>query len=332
MRSRVLVTGATGFIGHYIVRQLLASGHEVSVLVRESSSHFDSLKPFGDHVHICRGDINQVESLEAACHGMDIVVHAAAMVSFDSGESRKVMKVNVEGTANLINVCLDHQVKHFIHLSSIAALGGMPGEMVIDESAVWMDKNVSLYSKSKHLAELEVWRGAAEGLAVTILNPSLVLGPWETSHHSMQIFKAMDRNLPFYPSGSNGFVDVRDVAQAVILSIEKKVFQERIIINGHNESYRDILSGIAHKMGKNKPQWLFPKSGAQLGAMFIRMIAFITGRKHYFHSSVLKSIYTNTSFNNIKSINQLGLRYTPLDQTLHDVISRFADLKNSVIA
>lgn len=325
MSKRILVTGGTGFIGHYIIRRLVQSGYPVSVLVREGSPHLHTLEVFGHRIQIFWGDINNVESLELACRDQDVIVHAAAIVSFDSGQSREVLKVNVEGTANLVNVCLEQNIHQFIHLSSIAALGGLPGQTSLDESTVWNEKNTSLYSKSKHLAELEVWRGSAEGLRVTILNPSLVIGPWETGHHSMQLFKAVHRNLPFYPSGSNGFVDVWDVADAVLLSVEKNITLERIIINGYNLSYREMLQHIAILMGKKVPGWLFPKSGAQFGAWIIRSVAYVFGRKHYFQSSILKSIYSHSAYNNNKSIALLGLKYRPLQQTLNEIISYYED-------
>jgi len=324
MSSRVLVTGATGFIGHYIVRRLIESGYRVSALVREESQHLASLSSFGHQVQLCPGDLNNLESLEAACRDQDIVIHAAAIVSFDTSQSKAIMKVNVEGTANLVNVCLEYNTKHLIHISSIATLGGIPGQTNVDESSTWnTKKNATVYSTSKHLAELEIWRGSAEGLDVVILNPSVVIGPWEIAHHSMQIFKAVNNNLPFYPSGSNGLVDVRDVADAVLLSLEKHIVLERIIINGYNLSYREILHKISTIMGKKRPSWLFPESAAQLGAWFIRGMSYFTRRKHYFQSSVLKSVYSQAGYSNKKSIEMLGLQYRPMEQTLMDIANAF---------
>ncbi|MDZ4709338.1 MAG: SDR family NAD(P)-dependent oxidoreductase [Saprospiraceae bacterium] len=325
MSKRVLVTGGTGFIGHYIIKRLIQSGYAVSALVRKGSTHLNTLSVFDQHIQLFWGDINDVESLELACLDQDIVIHAAAIVAFNSAQSRDLIKVNVEGTANLVNVCLEQNINQLVHLSSIAALGGVPGQINLDESTLWIEKNTNLYAESKHQSELEVWRGSAEGLGVTILNPSLVIGPWDTSHHSMQLFKAALNNLPFYPSGSNGFVDVRDVAEAVLLSLEKKVTLERIIINGYNLSYREMLVKIASLMGKNPPTWLFPKSLARFGAWVIRLVAFLLGRKHYFQASIIKSIYTPSTYNNKKSVELLGLQYRPLDQTLNEVITRYAE-------
>ena len=325
MSKRVLVTGGTGFIGHYIIGRLIQSGYTVSALVRKGSTHIHTLSVFDRQIQIFWGDINDVESIELACMDQDIVVHAAAVVAFDAGQSRDLLKVNVEGTANLVNVCLEKNIIQFVHLSSIAALGGVPGQVNLDESTLWNEKTTNLYAKSKHQAELEVWRGSAEGLEVTILNPSLVIGPWDTAHHSMHLFKGALNNLPFYPSGSNGFVDVRDVAEAVILSLEKKLTLERIIINGYNLSYREMLGRISSLMGKNPPTFLFPKSLARFGAWVVRLFAFLLGRKHYFQASIIKSIYTPSSYNNKKSIELLGLQYRPLDQTLNEIITRYTE-------
>lgn len=319
--KRVMVTGATGFIGHYIVKQLLESGYQVSVLVRPDSKNLNTLKPFEGQIRIFQSDLHNIELLEQACADQDIVVHASAIVSFENSRYSELIKTNVEGTANLINVCLELKTPHFIHISSIAALGGLPGQTELDESANWTDKkHTNPYSLSKHLAELEVWRGAAEGLDITILNPSLVIGVWDAGHHSMQLFKTINSKWPFYPSGSNGFVDVKDVAQAVIQSIDKKPVQERVIINGYNISYRDMLNQIASIKGIAGPSRLFPKTLALLGGSLIRFGALITGRKHYFQSSLLNSVYTKSSYNNKKSIEKLDMIYRPIEQTLTEVI------------
>lgn len=318
MNKKVLVTGATGFIGNYTVRHLLASGYEVSALVRPESLTLDSVDSFRTQARIFEGDILDPDSLEVAFRDQDAVVHAAALVSFRPEDKSQLARINIEGTANVVNTCLEQHIPHLVHISSIAALGGQPGQEWFDETSIWVkNKRHTTYAETKYQAELEVWRGKAEGLNVCILNPSLVIGPWLPGHHSMKIFS---HNLPFYPSGGNGLVDVRDVAEAVRICLDRKVNDERIILNGHNLSYKEMLDRLATHKGKKGPAIALPRSLAMAGGQVLGLFNRIFRRNTVFQPRLLHSVFSKAGFDNTKSVELLGLKYRTVDESIIAVL------------
>ena len=163
-------------------------------------------------------------------------------------------KINVEGTANVVNSCLNNNVQKLVHVSSVASLGRGIKNAVQDESAVWNegDKNTE-YARSKRQGEMEVWRGIAEGLNAVIVNPSIILGAGNWDAGSTKIFKTIFNEFPWYSTGINGFVDVQDVAKAMILLMESSLSGQRYILNKDNISYEDIFKKIATFFGKKPP-------------------------------------------------------------------------------
>lgn len=320
MSQHVLVTGGTGFIGYYIVKRLVEAGYKITVLAR--SEHPDSpIRLLNSQVNFVKGDLTDLDSLEAATKDQDIIVHAAALISFDPSERKKIFRINTDGTTHLVNRALKSSVKKLIYISSIAAISSRPDEKDHDESIPWdLKSNHSNYALSKHAAEMEVWRGAAEGLEVGILNPSVVLGKWEENHHSMQLFKMMQHDVLFYPKGSTGWVDVRDVAKAVQAFIESGIINHQFIINGHDSSYQDVLQMIASANGKKSPRYLLPRSIALTATRMYALLNKITSGKRVIQPSIIKSLYKEVTYNNAKSISQLGLTYTSLRDTIEWVV------------
>ena len=318
MKKKVLVTGATGFIGNHAVRHLLASGFDVSALVRPQRLTRDSVDSFLTGARIFEGDILDPDSLEIAFRDQDAIVHAAALVSFRPEEKSRLVRTNIEGTANVVNMCLDLHIPHLVHISSIAALGGQAGQEWYDENSIWVrNKRHTTYAETKYQAELEIWRGKAEGLNVCILNPSLVIGPWLPGHHSMKIFS---HNLPIYPSGGNGLVDVRDVAEAIRICLDRKVCDERIIINGHNLSYKEMLDRLARHKGKKGPALALPRNLAMAGGQLLGLFNRIFRRNTVFQPSLLRSVFSKVGFDNKKSIELLGLKYRSVDESIIAVL------------
>jgi dihydroflavonol-4-reductase len=173
----ILITGGTGFLGAYIIRALVEKGYGVRAIRRHNNFPSYIPKEIFDKVEWVEGDILDVVSLEDAMEGVDTVIHSAAIVSFTKREQKKMYKINVEGTANVVNIALEKNIKRFVHISSIAALGRKENGGHIDEEKKWEESRINThYAKSKYKAELEVWRGISEGLNAVILNPSTILG------------------------------------------------------------------------------------------------------------------------------------------------------------
>ncbi|MBK7439034.1 MAG: NAD-dependent epimerase/dehydratase family protein [Saprospiraceae bacterium] len=321
MSLNIFVTGGTGFVGYYIVRRLLSAGHQITVLARKENIKARELQTIDPGVRVVYGDISDFDLLTEICLGQDVIVHAAAIVSFDPSIKKYILQTNVDGTIHLVNAALAASVKKFIYISSISTLSHSIDDHHYKETIPWNPKiNHSVYALSKHAAEMEVWRGSAEGLEVGILNPSVVLGRWDSTHHSMQLFEKMKKSIAFYPSGSTGWVDVRDVAESVHLYLEKCLVNEQIIINGHNVSYREVMNKIAKAFGKKSPRYALSKRVASVMGGFYTLFNRWPGNKGWLSSGIINSLYTPHFFDHSKSDKLLGIQYHELDETIDWVI------------
>ena len=208
-----LVTGGTGLVGSHLIKALLHEDKKVKALYRKTIPQFEG----SSKVIWVQGDVLDVFDLDKAMEEVEHVYHCAAVVSFHESSKHEMFKINVDGTANVVNACIDNSVKKLCYVSSVAALGKVPEGHEIDETSEWNnDKSNSNYSKSKHFAEMEVWRGIGEGLNAVIVNPSIILGAGDWSKGSSGIFKTAYDEFPWYTEGVTGFVDVEDVVRAMI--------------------------------------------------------------------------------------------------------------------
>ena len=249
----ILVTGASGIVGHYVVEDLVNSGHQVRALKRKTSN-IQRLNHIKDKIEWFDADILDIASLSKAYQGIERVVHCAALVSFHREDKNKMMQINVEGTANMLNLALENRITKFVHVSSVSALGRNSTNSIIDENTKWEESEYNTnYGASKHEAELEVWRAQEEGLSTVIINPSIILGPGNWNSSSMQIFNYVNQNRKFYPPGEMNYVDVRDVIQIINILLFNEIEGERFIVNSGKAPYKDIFELIAKYLNKSAP-------------------------------------------------------------------------------
>lgn len=260
----IFVTGGTGLVGSHLLFQLLKEGNKVRAL-RRANSCVDELKRVFEFyqadsaemyntIEWIEGDLLDYFSLMNALEGVTQVYHCAAMVSFKPSDAREMFTANVDGTANLVNACIEKNVSRFCFVSSIATLGKPLDGEVIDESSFWQnDDNHSVYSQSKFRAEMEVWRGTKEGLNAVIVNPSVILGPVGLERSTGQLFKSVLKGAQFYTSGSTGFVDVRDVVKVMITVTNSGVENERYLINAENLTYKAFMDMTAKALKVKAP-------------------------------------------------------------------------------
>ena len=251
----ILVTGGTGFLGAYIIKHLVLKGYSVRAIKRANSSLPFFIPPdILAKVEWVTGDILDVISLEDAMNEIDAVIHSAGKVSFAGNERDELFKINVEGTANVVNTALEKNIRRFIHISSVASLGRTSNGETVDEEREWQDSKINTnYAISKHKGELEVWRAMGEGLEGCVINPSTILGFGNWNSSSCAIFKTVYNEFPYYTNGVNGFVYVEDVARATIQLLESDINFERFIVNGENWSFRQLFNSIADGFNKQHP-------------------------------------------------------------------------------
>jgi dihydroflavonol-4-reductase len=331
----ILITGATGLVGSNATKAFLAAGHNVTALCRPSANT-SVLKNYGSSsLKICEGDILDVLSLENALNGIDVVLHTAAMVSFSPKERDAMYKINVEGTANVVNACLDANIKKLCFVSSVAALGRPSQERStvtthIDESKKWEESSLnSHYAKSKYQAECEVWRGEAEGLSVAVVNPSVILGEGDWNRSSSQLFKYVYDQNKFYTEGFLNYVDIKDVVHVLLQLVEGKIMGERFILSAGSISFKSFFDKIADAFQKPKPTILV---GKMLSAIIWRVEAlrsFLTGSTPLITKETAKTARTHIHFDGSKITRTLPLfQYQTIDASIERVCHYFKT-KNS---
>jgi dihydroflavonol-4-reductase len=275
----ILVTGGTGLVGSHLLYELTRKGHKVKALLRPGKKPYETRKLFNcfsaenehliDLVEWVEGDVLDSFSLQQAMQEVDYVYHCAAMISFNPRELKTMLAVNIEGTANVVNACIEKGIKKLCHVSSIASLGQAEKGEMIDENAKWKTSRInSGYAISKYGGEREVWRGIEEGLNAVIVNPSVIIGAGCHRKATNRLFHNIENFLPYYISGINGYVDVRDVVNAMIILMESTVSSERFVLNSENLSLRDFFTKAANILGKPHPR-------IALNGIFMNMVAWL---------------------------------------------------------
>ena len=251
--SKILITGANGLVGTYLIRELLGSSEQLVGLYRSSLPTNLSTDEL-NQVEWVKGDILDVSLLSDLMAQCDKVYHCAGLVSFNPKMASQLMKINVEGTANVVNAALEYGVKKLVHVSSVAAIGRKRNNQTVSEETKWDDaSNPSVYGESKYLGELEVWRGHAEGLDVAIVNPVIILGIGDWRHGSSATFRSAFNEFPWYTDGISGFVDAADVAKAMVALMKSDISGERFILTAENKSYREVFTEMAIAFSKRPP-------------------------------------------------------------------------------
>jgi len=313
----VLVTGATGFLGSVLVRQLVEAGEAVRIL-RRSTSNLDLLGAIADKVDHAEGDITQPASVQAALDGIEQVYHVAAFVGFGGSRDAEVMhRVNVKGTAAVLDASREAGVQRVVHTSSMAAFGRPENEPdVIDETAEWRPSRLNTaYAVSKHEGELEAYRAIAEGLDVVIVNPALIFGPGRTNENTMEIVARVQRGMRFAPDGGTNVVDVEDVAAGMRAAMERGKTGERYFLGSENLRWMDILGTLATTLGRPKPWRTVPEGPAVVAGTLAEIAARATGRTPTLSRESARVASRFYQYSNRKARQELGCTFRPFSNT-----------------
>jgi dihydroflavonol-4-reductase len=321
----ILVTGGTGFLGSYIIKQLVEKDYAVRAIRRSNKLPSYISKHILDKVEWVDGDVLDVVLLEKAMEGIDTVIHSAGVVSFVKKDRKKMYQVNVEGTANVVNIALEKNVKRFIHISSVAALGRKTNGAHINEEKKWEETKINThYAKSKHMAELEVWRGISEGIEGVILNPATVLGYGDWNSSSCAIFKNVYEEFPWYSPGINGFVDVEDVAKATLLLMDSDITEQRFIINGDTWSFKKLQDTIADAFHKRQPTKRTTPFLMGVAWRLENWKSFFTDKKPLLTKESARVAMSQTYFENNKILKALPeFSFTPLEESIKKACDKY---------
>ncbi len=322
----ILVTGGTGFVGSYLLRYLVQEGYTCIRALKRAQSSMELVRDVAGEVQWVEGDVLDPFSLLEAMKGVKQVYHCAALVSYQPADKKRIMEVNVEGTANIVNEALETGVQKLVFAGSIAAVGHPKEGFPASENTPWeWKKELSHYAVSKHLAELEVWRAAAEGLNVCVANPSVILGAGRWNEGPLKIFPLVWRNFPICPPGLNGFVDVRDVARFMMRLMESDISGERFIVSAENLEFQHLMGLVAQVLSRRAPAWKAPAWAMHAARYWDGLCAALTGgtqeitREAVYHASL------RLKYDHGKSVNALQWRYIPIAETVAEAGRLFVE-------
>jgi len=267
-------------------------------------------------------NITDIPALTLAFENIIKVYHCAAFISFDPSKYKVLKKANVEGTANIVNLCLASNIEKLCYVSSVATLGSNLKDQLISEETPWNpDAKNSVYGITKYGAEMEIWRGTQEGLDAVIVNPGLILGTSPDGGGSSIIISLGASGIPFYPSGAMGIVDVQDVVKTMILLMNSEVKNEQFILVGENLTYKDLLTRLAPMFDKKPPTKKLPKNIMFFlsGMDWLSNKLFNTKRRIV--KATVRSMFTISLYDMFKIKNTLGFQFTPTEETLKRVVA-----------
>jgi nucleoside-diphosphate-sugar epimerase len=338
----ILVTGGTGLVGAHLLLHLAESENTLRAIYRESKAiektralfhQFQKEALFSKIEWVC-ADVTDIPSLTLAFRNIDYVYHCAGLISYDPKDEKKLRKINIEGTANIVNFCLEYKVKKLCHVSSIAALGDIVPQAfektayqsTITEETEWNPElDHSDYAISKYGAEIEVWRGQQEGLDVVIVNPGVIFGVGFYDQGSGLFFSTIKKGFPFYTQGSTAYVGVRDVVKVMILLMKSTIVGERFILIAENQTYQKVIFTIAEKLEVQKPKfeakpWLL---NVVWRLDWILATFFRTKRKLTKYSA--NSLITSEMISNQKIKDTLNYNFESLEDVIDEVALNFKE-------
>ncbi len=312
--KNILVTGAAGLVGSEVTKQLLVDGYCVTALY-----HSTPLTISHPNLSIKQCDILDTTSLEDVMQDVTHVYHCAAIISFEPKDKNKLFKINIEGTENVVNACINANIQKLIHVSSVSALGRIRNGEIVTEHMNWTEETSnSNYGKSKYLGELEVWRGIGEGLQAAIVNPSTILGGDNWNSGSTALFKSAYNEFKYYTEGINGFVDVRDVARAMILLMNSKISSQRFILNSENLSYKEIFFTMAKCFEKKPPQKNVSPFLAEIVWRLEAIKSATTGKKQLLTKETARTSMASVKFDNSKILQAFPtFQFIPIADTIN---------------
>lgn len=316
----VLVTGGTGLVGAYLLRYLIDQGYQNIRAIYRDGSDRSFTNTINDQINWVFCDLLDVVGLEEVTTGVDQIYHSGAIISFNPADRKKMMEVNITGTANLVNMALYNGVRRFLQVSSVAAIARTkPGE-TLDESNSWERSPYNTqYGLSKYLAEQEAWRGYAEGLELVVINPSIILGVHKWNSGPARFFPLLAKGFSFYPAGGSGFVDVRDVVTFMVKLMESPLNGERFILNAQTLSYQTFFQKIAKAINAKIPKIKIASTWQQLAWRLAWLQQRLTGKPSLITKETAAQSSNTYYYDANKSITMLDFEYRDLDATIAEI-------------
>ncbi|MCA8831810.1 NAD-dependent epimerase/dehydratase family protein [Hymenobacter pini] len=318
----IFVTGGSGLVGSFLLREMVARGLPVRALYRKQVPQI----PATEAVEWVQGDIRDALGLRQMLDGVTHVLHCAGLVSYAPQDEEELLRVNVEGTANVVDACLERPGIRLGVVSSVAALGGgatahttsLQQPIILDEQAKWdLGAEHNAYATSKYLGELEVWRGVSEGLQAVMVNPSVILGPANWQQSSTRLFRYAYDEHWFYTPGNINLVDVRDVVDALLhLTLDTTISGERYVLNAGSLPLHEFLSQAADCFQKRPPSVAVPEWAAETIWRLEHVRSVLTGARPLITKDTARAGRRPVEYRTDKIQRELGRNFRPLSETI----------------
>lgn len=316
----ILVTGGTGLVGAHVLLHLIENGENVRAMYRDEKNVAKTKNLFGlyqkahlfNHIEWVQADITDIPALGKIFEDIDYVYHCAALISFDPKDEELLRKINIEGTANIVNFCLVKGIKKLCYVSSVAALGDLaPNETTISEKNDWNpEKPHSDYAISKYGAEMEIWRGQQEGLDVIIVNPGIIIGPGFDEQGSGQLFAKVANGLSFYTTGITGFIAIPDVIIPMVELMKSEIKNERFTLVAQNITFREILNTMADVLKVKRPSVHAKPWILELGWRIDGILSLLFRRERKLTKNTARAAYSVRKYSNEKIKSALKTDFT----------------------
>ena len=336
----ILVTGGTGMLGAHLLFQLVNSKEQVRATYRSESSFEKVKKIFGYYsedvnelfskIDWIKADMSDLPSLEDAFIGITKVYHIAALVSFDEADAKKMRTVNIHGTANIVNLCIAHDIEKLCFVSSIASIAKSVQKTKIDEDDEFnLITNNYSYAITKYGAEMEVWRGTQEGLDVFIVNPGVILGPGMWNENSGLLFTMSYKESPLYTEGVTGFVGVHDVVSIMLKGMNSLVRNERFILVSENISFKELFYLIADSLQRKRPRIKVTQFIAAVGWRLSWLKSKLTGSRNTFSKHTANSVNNKAYYDNNKVKNVFQFEFQSMKEVIQQISQQFLKDKSA---
>lgn len=324
----ILVTGGTGLVGAHLLLSLCQKEESIRAIYRNQSSiqkteelfRMHQKSKFFSRINWIETDITDVYSLNEAFKGITQVYHCAAYISFDKRKEKKIRKINIEGTANVVNAAIKHQVKRLCHVSSIAALGHpRTKNETITEKTEWNPElAIDDYAISKYGAEMEVLRGEIEGLSTITVNPGVIIGPGFWEQGSGVLFSKIKNGLRYYTDGSTAYTDVNDLIEIMQKATASSLTGKRITVVNGTYAYKTIFTLIVKNLNLNSNLKLAPKPLVKAYYYWCSIMSLLGSEKFVFSKSMFKSATTHKTYSNAFCKKYFDFEFKPIELSIEE--------------
>jgi nucleoside-diphosphate-sugar epimerase len=331
----ILVTGGTGLVGSHLLYELISNNQKVKAIYRRKhklesvkkvfSYYSDNPEELYNKIEWIEADLNDIPALEIAFIDVTYVYHAAAFVSFEPDKYHQLRRINIEGTANIVNLCVSNKIKKLCYVSSVAAIGHSNSEIINTEENKWnKEDDNGVYAITKYGAEIEVWRGTQEGVDAVIVNPGIILGPgfWR-SGGSGSLISQIYKGIPYYTQGGSSYVDIADVIKAMTQLMASTIKNERFILVSENLLFKDFQTKVAKALKVQPPKKEASKLVLEIGWRLDWLNHKLRGKRRKLSKQLAETIRSEIYFDNTKIKNALNFEFTPIDESISKVSANF---------